>query len=399
VPTYWFNLSPSAIDLALAELRTVLNQKQISYQGLILRGQMAVINYQPINLNLLDRLGGAVWMAQQQQKIPLNTDPVPILTQLIKTELSTSEYKKIAVFGYQQGRFNPTLSYQLTEPVKQVVKLSYLNLNRLRISRRRLKDSLIYLLIRHKHTQYLLKLIWYYPWEAYYHRDKDKPFVQPTAGMLPPKIARMMVNLALNQAPPANGYLLDPFAGSGTILIEAIYQNQPVIGIEKHPKAFQGLQANLTYFQNKLANPPQVKLYHGRAESAARLIGRQSIAGVATEPYLGPAFRIKTNRFGQSYYVTANLPNQPLTSDRLDSILTNLNRLYYKWLKNLSSALKPGTKLVLVVPLFHFHTRFYRIKLFDKTRLLDYTLNQGPFTIKSQRDLAVRRQILVLRKV
>ncbi len=56
-------------------------------------------------------------------------------------------------------------------------------------------------------------------YEEWNKRDYGRPHSDPKRGMLPPKLARMMVNLA--GADGEGKTLLDPFCGSGTILMEA----------------------------------------------------------------------------------------------------------------------------------------------------------------------------------
>jgi len=54
--------------------------------------------------------------------------------------------------------------------------------------------------------------------ERFFERDFGRPAADAKSGMLPPKLARMMVNLA---SASKNETLLDAFCGSGTILTEA----------------------------------------------------------------------------------------------------------------------------------------------------------------------------------
>jgi tRNA G10 N-methylase Trm11 len=51
--------------------------------------------------------------------------------------------------------------------------------------------------------------------------DYDRPAFDSKSGMIPPKLAKMMVNLARKQNGKDNQTLLDPFCGSGTVLQEA----------------------------------------------------------------------------------------------------------------------------------------------------------------------------------
>lgn len=54
-----------------------------------------------------------------------------------------------------------------------------------------------------------------YDWNK---RDYDRPKVDPKSGMLPPKIARIMINLSTS--PYKKSTIYDPFCGSGTILMK-----------------------------------------------------------------------------------------------------------------------------------------------------------------------------------
>ncbi len=58
-------------------------------------------------------------------------------------------------------------------------------------------------------------------YKSWSHRDFDKPARDAKRGMLPPKLARTMVNLALADKHLGSSTLLDPFCGVGTVLIEA----------------------------------------------------------------------------------------------------------------------------------------------------------------------------------
>src|SRR3989344_7958542 len=71
--------------------------------------------------------------------------------------------------------------------------------------------------------------------EEYSQRDYGRPGRGLVFGSMPPKLAKIMINLAQL---PASATILDPFCGSGTILQEALllgYQN--VIGSDVSTKA------------------------------------------------------------------------------------------------------------------------------------------------------------------
>lgn len=74
-------------------------------------------------------------------------------------------------------------------------------------------------------------------------RPKKKPFFHPSA--MPAKLARCMVNLA---KPKAEELLLDPFCGTGSMLIEAALIGCRVLGFDIQRRMARGTFQNLSYF-------------------------------------------------------------------------------------------------------------------------------------------------------
>lgn len=89
-------------------------------------------------------------------------------------------------------------------------------------------------------------------------RDASRPAVDPHRGMLPPKVARMIVNIAIGGA--ADGkILLDPFCGVGTVLAEGHLRGAHVTGFDISEKAVamaqkisRGYGQNMDYFLKML---------------------------------------------------------------------------------------------------------------------------------------------------
>jgi tRNA (guanine10-N2)-dimethyltransferase len=86
---------------------------------------------------------------------------------------------------------------------------------------------------------------------AWEDRDFGRPARNAKAGMLPPKLARLMINLA--GVEPANATLLDPFCGSGTILMEGILMGfKNLIGSDISNKAIDDTTQNLSWLISHL---------------------------------------------------------------------------------------------------------------------------------------------------
>jgi tRNA (guanine10-N2)-dimethyltransferase len=74
-------------------------------------------------------------------------------------------------------------------------------------------------------------------------RPRKKPFFHPSA--MPSKLARCMVNLAHGEA---EGLMLDPFCGTGTSLIEAVYIGCRALGADAQRRMILGCKRNLAHF-------------------------------------------------------------------------------------------------------------------------------------------------------
>jgi tRNA G10 N-methylase Trm11 len=119
-------------------------------------------------------------------------------------------------------------------------------------------------------------------------RDYGRPARDDLSGMLPPKLARIMINLAGPNDPYFK--ILDPFCGSGTILSEAIlsgYKN--IIGADISAKAINDSKANLNWTRD-LYNIDQVnsRFINRSVSNLSKVIKEKSIDLIITEPYLGP---------------------------------------------------------------------------------------------------------------
>ena len=80
------------------------------------------------------------------------------------------------------------------------------------------------------------KTIFSQEYEAWNRREYGRPYSDAKRGMLPIKVARMVVNIALRGVPPQSKpletrrLLLDPFCGMGSILGEALVGGWNVVG-------------------------------------------------------------------------------------------------------------------------------------------------------------------------
>ena len=96
-------------------------------------------------------------------------------------------------------------------------------------------------------------------------RDQARPRTDAFVGMLPPKLARMMVNFTglpeeFDSSAAENFRLciLDPFCGTGTVLQEALLNGYSVIGTDLSQKMIDYTTENLSWLRQKFRTTGEV---------------------------------------------------------------------------------------------------------------------------------------------
>ncbi|MEE8187018.1 MAG: DNA methyltransferase [Nitrososphaerales archaeon] len=124
------------------------------------------------------------------------------------------------------------------------------------------------------------------PSDSFRERDLDRPFQESTISM-PPRLARILVNLL---SLPSGKKVLDPFCGTGTILMEALTLGMNVSGVDSNLERINGTKENLYWLANMKRLSSESfgrRIKKGDARKLAG-INEESIDGIATEPILIP---------------------------------------------------------------------------------------------------------------
>lgn len=224
--------------------------------------------------------------------------------------------------------------------------------------------------------------------EAYGARDQARPKRDARVGMLPPKLAQIIVNLAAGPASKQVGasrlVVLDPFCGTGVILQEALLMGYNVIGTDNEQRMIDFTNENIAWL--KALHPTITGSVQTSLADATEFIWPTSIDAIASETYLGRA-----------------LPALP-TPDILQKITNDVNVILTKFLKNLCPQLKTGTRICLAVPAWRNGSSFTKLRLIDHLTEMGY--NYLEFQHARSKDLIywregqiVGRQLLVLTKI
>lgn len=213
------------------------------------------------------------------------------------------------------------------------------------------------------------------PFEEWSERDYGRPGRDDLSGMLPPKLARMMINMS-----GATGTLLDPFCGSGTILTEALHVGfSDLIGCDISDKAVADTKANVAWAQGK------AKIFQADVRDISKKISSQSIDVIVAEPYMGPP--LTTAKSG------------PPVADTLKE----LTDLYIGAFAAFKTILKPTATVVFILPRFVLGTKTHRtaevvvpkIKKmgFSPVALVPKNLSPDPFVLYRRPNQIVGREI------
>jgi len=233
-------------------------------------------------------------------------------------------------------------------------------------------------LTKHKVDEFFLdvkrdevwKTIWVHNYNNWIKKDRFMPFVNAKAGMLPPKIARSMINLAPKEVWGAGKTLADPFCGSGRVLVEASELGFKVIGADILKSQCEQTVGNL-----KSLNIEGDVACLDSTHFSKRF--RNQVDLIVTEPFMGK-------------------PNP--RPDKIKFMVPGLEKLYLGCLKDWHSALKPGGVIVMVFPSFFDGKRDYKTsKIIDEKLSLSYNqLNQG--ILYSRPGASLKREIIILQK-
>ncbi len=257
--------------------------------------------------------------------------------------------------------------------------------------------------------------------DAYVQRDQARPARDAKVGMLPPKLAQILINLCGNL--PAGSRLLDPFCGTGVVLQEAALMGYVPYGTDVSERMVEYSRKNLEWLYNintknytttfrgtqsprpvvtgasllrsrpwPAKDPRESSSVISHAEvdviqgDATSFQWQPPINAVACEGYLGQPMSL------------------PPAEIKLKQEKQECRNIVLGFLKNLAEQIEPGTPVVVAAPAWlRPNGEYERLNLLDEIKNLGY--NVKSFRNLGQKDLLyhreqqiVAREIIVLRK-
>jgi tRNA G10 N-methylase Trm11 len=281
-------------DLSVAEIRAVLGDG-VSY--LFYGVGALIVEGEELDLSVLNRrLGGTVKMGEIIELVPDLADRN--IKESIKKLLlkATKPFFGISLYGARHDFLKLALT------LKKEIKIAERS-PRYVTSREKVLSSVVVeqnkltsggteiVLIKTYNGYWLGRTVVVQPFKELSARDYGRPARDDASGMLPPKLAQIMINLAgadLDQT------ILDPFCGSGTMLSEAALMGYgKLIGTDVSEKAITDSQHNFQFLISNFqtiskSQFPKAEFLICNVLRLSEQIKVNSVDAIITEPYLGP---------------------------------------------------------------------------------------------------------------
>ncbi|MDF2461402.1 MAG: hypothetical protein K0S68_805 [Candidatus Saccharibacteria bacterium] len=211
----------------------------------------------------------------------------------------------------------------------------------------------------------------------YSKRDYERPARSAKVGMLPPKLAQVLVNTTRGKL------VSDPFCGTGVVMQEARLLGRRAVGSDLSEEMVEATRTNMQWLEHQVPAPlPEWSV----TLADARTVELPEGCSVVSEGYLGP-----------------NQSKAPSDTE-LAAIKHELLDLYRGALANFAKQLSSGGEVTICVPAWRLGKRWDYLGLVDELPKLGYTpkgfraASASPL-LYARDDQIVGRQLLILRKI
>lgn len=208
--------------------------------------------------------------------------------------------------------------------------------------------------------------------DSYTLRDRGRPKRDTRVGMLPPKLAQIIINLAVAGAEPsADTLVLDPFCGTGVILQETLLIGFSAYGTDIETRMIDYTGENLDWLDGHFDVAPATCRFEQGDATSYRWDPLPDF--VACESYLGRPF--------------TTVPPK----DVFEQNAADCNLIIKKFLRNIHGQLAPNARLCVAVPAWQVTSnQFKHLSSVDSLEEIGY--NRVSFEHVQSEDLLYYRE-------
>jgi len=226
--------------------------------------------------------------------------------------------------------------------------------------------------IRGDKALYIGKTVGIQDLDAYTLRDYEKPCRDAKVGMLPPKLAQVMINMTVEGNRKKSLTIYDPFCGTGTILMEGLLMGFNSIGSDIDERMCEYSEKNCEWLghhmtaqnptdenENSLDKP--LKGIFGRPGASASFRVFKKDAQTLTKPDLPE----KVDAIITEGFLGNPMTRTPHPKEQ-QYIFDDIAELTFNWLRAVRDITPQNLKVTLCLPAFKFGPKTLHFPEFDR---------------------------------
>lgn len=230
---------------------------------------------------------------------------------------------------------------------------------------------------------------------AYTERDQARPARDAKVGMLPPKLAQILINLCGKL--PEGARVLDPFCGTGVVLQEAAIMGYVPYGTDLNERMVEYSKKNLSWLFNE-RNQKRFKILPDLIQKKDQILNAISVGDATSFAWDG-----EIDAVAFEGYLGAPMSKPPVDI-KFKTEKAKCREIAIGFLKNITPQIKSGTPVVMALPAWlRENGKYAGLNILDEIQEMGYNFEK--FQDLSQSDLLyyregqiVAREIIVIRK-
>lgn len=230
---------------------------------------------------------------------------------------------------------------------------------------------------------------------AYTERDQARPARDAKVGMLPPKLAQILINLCGKL--PEGARVLDPFCGTGVVLQEAAIMGYVPYGTDLNERMVEYSKKNLSWLFNE-RNQKRFKILPDLIQKKDQILKAISVGDATSFTWEG-----EIDAVAFEGYLGAPMSKPPVDI-KFKTEKAKCREIAMGFLKNITPQIKSGTPVVMALPAWlRENGKYAGLNILDEIQEMGYNFEK--FQDLSQSDLLyyregqiVAREIIVIRK-
>ena len=230
---------------------------------------------------------------------------------------------------------------------------------------------------------------------AYTERDQARPARDAKVGMLPPKLAQILINLCGKL--PEGARVLDPFCGTGVVLQEAAIMGYIPYGTDLNERMVEYSKKNLSWLFNE-RNRKRFKILPDLIQKKDQILNAISVGDATSFTWEG-----EIDAVAFEGYLGAPMSKPPVDI-KFKTEKAKCREIAIGFLKNITPQIKSGTPVVMALPAWlRENGKYAGLNILDEIQEMGYNFEK--FQDLSQSDLLyyregqiVAREIIVIRK-